>query len=104
MQCSKNQHFAQRLKSVFSIHAPLVNPLCVAIGAPLESLAQLMIADTIADAFRRVASIRGFNAVPLFDRWRSLPDPGAAATINPPAQAFPRPLQLSATPLPVPLS
>jgi len=37
MQCSKNQHFAQRLKPVFSIHAPLVSPLCVAIGAPLES-------------------------------------------------------------------
>jgi Na+/H+-dicarboxylate symporter len=57
MQCIKNQHFAQRLKPVFSIHAPLVSPLCVAIGAPLESLAHLMIADTVADAFRTVANI-----------------------------------------------
>jgi hypothetical protein len=57
MQCSKNQYFAQRLKLVFSIHAPLVSLPCVAIGAPLESLAHLMIADPIAVAFRTVANI-----------------------------------------------
>jgi hypothetical protein len=61
MQRSKNQHFAQRPRPVFSIHAPLVSPLCVAIGAPLESLAHLMLADTTADAFCTVADITGIS-------------------------------------------
>jgi hypothetical protein len=37
----------------------LVSQLCIAIRAPLESLAHLMIADPIADAFRTVANIAG---------------------------------------------
>jgi hypothetical protein len=101
MQCSKNQHFAQRLKPVFSIHAPLVSPLCVAIGAPLESLAHLMIADTIADAFRTVANITvDLMLVALFDRLRSLPESGDGVTIVPRAEAFAGAIQDLAQPIP----
>src|SRR5258708_34802105 len=53
----QNRYFAQRLKPVFSVHAPLVSPRCVAMGARLESFAHLMIADPIADAVRTVANI-----------------------------------------------
>ena len=99
--CSKNQHFAQRLKPVFSIHAPLVSPLCVAIGAPFESLAHLMIADPIADAFRTVANIAGdLMLVALFDRLRSLPEPVDGVTIVPRAEAFAGAIQDLAQPIP----
>ncbi len=85
----QNQYFAQRLKPVFSVHAPLVSPLCVAMGAPLESLAHLMIADPIADAFRTVANITGdLMLVALFHRLRSLPEPVDGVTIVPRAEAF----------------
>src|SRR5216684_7246911 len=85
----QNRYFAQRLKPVFSVHAPLVSPLCVAMGAPLESLAHLMIADPIADAFRTVANITGdLMLVAPFDRLRSLPQPVDGVTIVPRAEAF----------------
>ena len=42
------------------------------MGAPLERLAHLMIADPIADAFRTVVNITGdLMLVALFDRLRS---------------------------------
>jgi len=59
-----------------------------------------MIADTIADAFRTVANIRGFNAVALFDRLRSLPESGDGVTIVPRAEAFAGAIQDLAQPIP----
>jgi hypothetical protein len=57
--------------------------------APLESLAHFIIADTIADAFLTVANIAGdLMLVALFDRLRSLPEPGDGVTIVPRAEAF----------------
>jgi hypothetical protein len=85
----QNQHFAQRRKPVYSIHAPLVGALCVAIGAPLESMAHLMIADPTADAFRTVANITGDLVLgALFDRLRLLAENGDGFTIVPRAEAF----------------
>ena len=79
----------------------LVSPLCVVMGAPLESLALLMIADTIPDAFRTVANVTGdLVLVALFDRLRSLPEPGGGVTIVPRAEAFGGAVQDFTQPLP----
>jgi Na+/H+-dicarboxylate symporter len=73
----------------------------IAIGAPLESLAHLMIADTTADAFRTVANITGdLMLVALFDRLRSLPESGDGVTIVPRAEAFAGAIQDLAQPIP----
>ncbi len=81
MQCSKTSILLSDSSRSFLCTRPW--------GAPLESLAHLMIADPIADAFRTVANITGdLMLVALFDRLRSLPEPVDGVTIVPRAEAF----------------
>jgi proton glutamate symport protein len=76
----------------------LVSPLCVAIGAPLEGLALLMVADAIPDAFRTVANVTGqLMLVALFDR---RPELGYGVTIVPRPESFGSAVQDLAQPLP----
>jgi hypothetical protein len=79
----------------------LGQPVCVAIGAPLECLAHLTFADPTADAFRTVANITGdLMLVALFDCLRSLPEPGDGVTMVPRAEAFGGAVQDLAQPIP----
>jgi Na+/H+-dicarboxylate symporter len=67
----------------------LVSPLCLAMGAPLESLALLMIADTLPDAFRTVTNVTGdLMLVALFNRLQSRPELGEGITVVPRPAAF----------------
>ena len=49
----------------------LLSPVCLAVGAPLETLVLLMAVDAVPDAFRTVANVTGdITAAAIMGRWK----------------------------------